>query len=433
MDVTGAVDLRVVGTELQRRQLDSAQLTELRSLGDVLNPAPATPSGRRLWERDQWLDLSVATVLLSYLLHVRGDRLAAFDKQRHPSELTLRQLASLHRSHRGLAGQAFELAVAQAVNDGLPHVTEPLRATLRLLGLPHTGPMSMVLLGLEKVDPQDKTFVYDTIRGQLHPGAVLRTGAPGRPMTADSALARIAASSWRQLREEERLARQNEDRCALLGDGSFFVTPRTTDPARMQAAIARATAVSQLPRADALVIVGDALVPASLKINRAAVSRLGWKDVPLWVTMSIAAHRYPGGAELSTGALCPTGIAHLWSNVGYLSSLRAALKVVDAVCAAVDLGHPLPYQAGSAPARLARQLIRRADDSIEDTVSYLRTRPDPRFLDIVGETFTATPTPTSVPVLDNPTITGNVRSAAAAGEVFVLNQDHLWVPRRLVA
>lgn len=71
----------------------------------------------------QLLRLALASVLEARLLNVRSSRLAAFDLSADPETVTRTQLAALHRAHSGTAGQAFELAVADACNAGVAEVT----------------------------------------------------------------------------------------------------------------------------------------------------------------------------------------------------------------------------------------------------------------------------------------------------------------------
>jgi hypothetical protein len=66
-------------------------------------------------------------------------------------------------------------------------------------------------------------------------------------------------------------------------------------------------------------------------------------------------------------------------------------------------------------------------------VDYLRTLPDPEFLSVVSDGVTPVDAPSTVTVLDNPAVTQVVTADARAGELFVLNNAHLWVPRAIAA
>jgi hypothetical protein len=98
-----------------------------------------------------------------------------------------------------------------------------------------------------------------------------------------------------------------------------------------------------------------------------------------------------------------------------------------------DRDRALPFAASSPDRLLARRLIRRADEALQDTVDYLRTLPDPEFLSVVSDGVTPVDAPSTVTVLDNPAVTQVVTADARAGELFVLNNAHLWVPRAIAA
>ena len=126
-----------------------------------------------------------------------------------PSRVTLQQLAPVpHLQHNGTAGQAFELAVADAVTAQDPEVTGLIRAGLRRLNLSGDGPLKHVggFLGMEKVPLEQRDDFWGQVLEVLPPGGRFRTGRPGRPPNAATAIERLAASTARSLRRPKPLA-----------------------------------------------------------------------------------------------------------------------------------------------------------------------------------------------------------------------------------
>jgi len=112
----------------------------------------------------------------------------------------LEQLAVVFRPHNGNAGQAFELAVADAVNTGVPAIVDPLREAMKLLGVTDSGPLRMVTVGAEKVPAERQQEFWNVVAEAVGPDAVLRTGRRGRPAYPATTLSRLRASTWQSMK-----------------------------------------------------------------------------------------------------------------------------------------------------------------------------------------------------------------------------------------
>ena len=206
------------------------------------------------WVEGQLVRLALASLLEARLLHLSSSRLDAFTLGKDPEGVTLAQLSHLWRQHHGESGQAFELAVADAVEAGVPEVVDPLRQAMLMLGAKDVSSIRMRVLGLEKVDRTRRREFAEAVLQDVHDGAVLRTGRRGRPMSGNTAMGRIGQQTW-----------------------SSMSAPSDPDGG------------SQMARADALLFTDRDLFLASMKVNRLGVMRhrtVGWQDVPLWITRS---------------------------------------------------------------------------------------------------------------------------------------------------
>lgn len=163
--------------------------------------------------------LFAASALQALTIHVRQERAKRFDvNTRDIDRTTVAQLAALLRSHDGQRGQAFELAVADALNCDIPHVVDPVRQALAHAGAPMQTPRAVVM-GLEKVgDPLAfAQAVADAVGGRT-----LRTGRRGRPLRASAAVTRLleGGTSITSSREELAFA----DLLVFDEDGDAVVT-----------------------------------------------------------------------------------------------------------------------------------------------------------------------------------------------------------------
>lgn len=304
MDTTGAVDLSLRATDIVLPDSEVLRSEEMRQLAvDVGLGLPP-----QMWTRLQFTRLAAASVLESRLLHVRASRLGAFNLVADPELVTLRQLAPLHLEHNGTAGQAFELAVADAVMAGDPEVTGLVRAGLRRLNLSGDGVLSMVVLGIEKVPLGHRDEFWTQVLDVLPRDGKFRNGRPGRPQNTATAIERLAESTAESLRRPKDVTQGKEP----------------WQVADMQVR----ERFSQLARADALLSCGSDLVAASLKINRMHGRREAWRDVPLWITVGPDAR-----VESDRSSMSPRVTVTLPAD-GWFSVFRDALTAVDA-----GLGH----------------------------------------------------------------------------------------------
>jgi hypothetical protein len=402
MDERGAVDLRVVSCQLQPRAVDQDQRNEF----SILDRSRQVDGHLVGWAGTQLTFLLAASILESYLLHLRGARLTRFDLVRHPDAITLGQLAHLRRWQPGVAGQSFEIAIADSVNAGISEIVNPIRQALRLLNINSDGPIGMVLLGLEKVSPDDRRAMYDLLSRQLPIHGRLRGGGPGRPPTAATALKRLSDLTWHSMRAEEER----------------YSSADAPQPPR--------AAVSQLGRADALLYCGTAIVPVSMKIRGTAVDRHGWRDVPLWITTTTLTR---SDAYRSPTALCPTAVVRLARTDFYASAFLRTVEAVDNLLSSIDRDlWPVRQFAPSAVQLLCRHLRPFVDRPLRDALEYLRTRAHPAVAEIFGDPVRAEDTIIKVPTLNNPVVQQAFTDQATDRQLFTV-QNHLWVPPRLAA
>ena len=308
------------------------------------------------WQDVQLTRLALASVLEARLLHVRDDRLSTYKLSKDPHQVTLRELSGLWRPHGGTAGQAFELAVADACQQGVAYVVEPLQKALRLLGVRDNEPPRMRVLGLEKVPPHRRTRFADDVLSDLAPGVPLRTGLAGRPRTAQNAMAQFTEGQLRHPHKQAGL----------------------TSAQRAEHLAEHRAAFSQLARADALVYTNTAVVATSMKLNRSSVPRGGgWRDVPLWITRV----RGTEGTSvyLDKEARVPTVVVEL-ADSRWTTCFDLALDVLDVLLRRLDLGR---YAASAWLGRSGRpylgthsalieQLVKRADEPTAQVCAALR-------------------------------------------------------------
>lgn len=386
MDISGAVDLSVPATRLdlpgppRGKQLERL---ERAAFSAGFNGAAET------WAREQVVRLAIASVLEARLLNVRSTRLAAFEMAADPHKVTMRQLSALQRPHAGTAGQAFELAVSDAVEAQNSEVCGALRTALRQLNIPVEGRLGMVVLGLEKVQPDRRDDFWAGVRRQLPEDGVLRTGGRGRPRSVTTALAQLQEANWKSMRDQ-----------------------------------ADQEPVSQLARCDAFITCGSVVVPVSFKINPWA-ARV-WKDVPLHITGRHT--NMPGPprvgpppsymARNASGAW-PAVLITFGGSIWYASFI-AALATVDEVLDRLD-GRPAPRR--SRKGALTEGLVRSADLTIAEVCEMLRKMP-PQMEELAAG-VQAVRTSDTFPVADNKDLLQEWQDDGGLGRILN-GQGHLF-------
>lgn len=297
MDTNGAVRLTLPALVTRVSEPDESAVSDMRDAAERQWDAPP-----RQWAAAQTTRLLLASVLEARLLHVRQHRLGAFSLVKDPESVTLQQLAALSRGHAGTAGQAFELAVADACNAGHPDVVKLLREALEhVVAAPLEEPPRMTVLGLEKVPAVRRAGLAEELLGSLPSGGVLRTGRPGRPLGAERAVQRLTTSSWSSMSPDD-------DRD-----------------------------VSQLARADALLTSGSHIAAVSLKLTPTDLRRhsAGWKDVPIWVTRSLWG---TPEVRVSESSSHPMVVVHLARQGNFWGAFEGALRALDDALLLIDRG-----------------------------------------------------------------------------------------------
>lgn len=311
VDTSGAVDLSLLASEIEMPDgglLASASIEQLADKhGYGMPPA--------MWARLQLTRLAAASVLEARLLHVKSSRLSVYGLVPDPEKVTLQQLAPLQLIHSGTAGQAFEIAVADAVIAGEPEVTGLIRTGLRLLNLAGDGPLGMVVLGMEKVPANRREAYWDDVRSVLPPESFFRTGMRGRPGNADAKIAQLAETTTRDLQR-----------------------PRHGQSGGPAEHVALRDRYSQLGRADALVVCGSDLVAASLKINHLASRSEAWRDVPLWIVGGPEA----GVERARDERLKSPRVTVTLPYQGWFAVFRDALEAVDLALREINRDRAIP-------------------------------------------------------------------------------------------
>lgn len=349
------------------------------------------------------LRLAVASALESRLVHVRRGRLDAFDLPRNPRKVRLDQLAALHRHHAGTAGQAFELAVTEAVRAGNPEVIGPIVKGLSLLRIATPSSLNMMVLGLEKIRAEEAEGFYSALEEMLPDDAVLRTGARGRPASVQTAVANLKQATW-----------------SNMGTG-------TQNPRRD---------LSQLGRADALLVADSAAVAVSMKITHTAVSRqTAWKDVPLWITTGRPSLRGPTVSNESVGGL-PKVVVRL-STDRWVGTFLTALHVVDHALARIDAtaipsSQPwmtMPGRIGQADQvlLLINWLDKNSSLSVAQACERLRELQDPPSAAILLPVMEGSQATTEVRMLDVGPVKRGFREDADDAQV-VIGPPQWWTP-----
>jgi hypothetical protein len=203
--------------------------------------------------------------------------------------------------------------------------------------------------------------------------------------------------------------------------------------------------VSQLARADAFLVIGSTLVPASIKINPRHVDSAGWLHVPLWITRNVprpprfAQVFSPEGVHIPPHAAVKTAVAGLDVNGRFLRDFADATAAVSQVMARLDgtSMHRRALESGhrhfSDPAanrKVARVLQAHADAPLTELVEALRSAVPGDYQDGALGCLTSAVTSDTVSVVNNPVVTG---AWAEIPPVALLQHQHLWRSTRAVA
>lgn len=357
MDTRGAVDLSLLTTEITMPSEEALSAPEIERWADEsgLGIPPA------VWARVQLTRLAAASVLEARLLHVKASRLDVFGLAHDPATVTLQQLAPLQLTHKGTAGQAFELAVADAVTAQHPEVTDLIRAGLRKLGLTGDGPLSMVVLGMEKVPSSLREVYWEEVRRQLPRDGRLRTGQRGRPAHVNTFINNMAEMTAQVMHH-----------------------PRTGTGAQSSRADHR-DRHSQLSRADALIVCGSDLVAVSLKINAYIARREAWRDVPLWITTGPEAS-VTDERQASSSNLRSPRINVALPHQGWFAIFRDALEAVDVALEAINLDRPWGKARFSAVTWERPMANFRVSEAVARTLWLQRTKPIAEVTDMLRKT-----------------------------------------------
>lgn len=412
MDTRGAVDLSVDATWMRApKTLGDTSRQRMLAAADTQWQLPPDS-----WLESQLVRLALASIIEARLLHVREQRLLSFDLPKDPAVVTLKQLAALWRSHDGAVGQAFELAVADAVGHGVPEVVEPVRDALTRLGIHEAGPLQMILFGLEKVPVDQRDVAAASLLARIPEGAVLRTGQRGRPLTPTTVADRLTRASWPTTPAPAGADAPTADRA-----GGYH--------ARNLAKAESHAAVSQLPRADALLVAGRKMVCVSMKVSSYPVfhrsNQYGWRDVPLWITRARPGEG-PTQVRTQAGARVPMVVVSLADN-RWTQCFERALRVLEEVLLAVDLGRPpvgVSTRLGGSIDQVTRLLVKRAHLPVRTIAEELRDV-HPAVGSVMGEQIAAVPAAASLTVVDSPAVVRAWEVEGRAGGVYT-GQQHLF-------
>lgn len=351
------------------------------------------------------LRLAIASVLETQVLHIRSQRFDTFALAGDPAAVTLEQVAALFRPHNGTAGQAFELAVADAINAGVAEVLDPVRQALQLLNVPSEGRIRMLCLGLEKVPSEARAEFWAEVGSLIDDDTVLRTGQRGRPAKLATVIGRLCQSTWSEM-------------------GGFDRNAGYTGDERAQ--------VSQLGRADALLYGEGWMTPVSLKINERHIIS-PWLDVPLWITTSTM-HATKVYKRESHGINRPPQIVVTLSTDGWAGLFANAVDAVLIASRGIDRGQSpgrlraptgTPTERGMFRAAVQR-LWQRRGDTVAAICNSLRDI-DPAVVELFGQSVESSPTVATARLLDT-AVAEELWTPSGSGAQLVVGQAHLFVP-----
>ncbi|MFB9312976.1 hypothetical protein [Nocardioides plantarum] len=295
---------------------------------DVWNATP------REWLTQQVVRLAVAAVLQSQV--ERGG-------EAHADQATLGDVAKLFRPHVGLAAQAFRLGVVEAVNAGVPAAVDPLRESLRRLGVTGREPLVMVALGLDRVPAGAGEEFWKAARVSTTVTAVVDAIAAGHHGAVDLG----------------RLDRR------------------------------------QLARADALVLAGGKVTPVSLVVPPAKNG--GWLQVPVALTKP----RRRSAEELARGGKVAGGPVEVVLRAdGWTEVFETALDALSAAMHQLDGGTRPKGRVSAATDSLVSRLVGARKRPVAEVVASLRAV-DEFVLEMFDHQVTMTDVRVAVPVLED--------------------------------
>lgn len=319
-----------------------------------------------------WVTQQVVRLAVAELLRARLEQAVSTPHERHPlpadaAEVTLAQLVAWFRPHVGLAAQAFQLGIVEAVNSGVPAAVDPLREGLRRIGVTGRDPLKLVSLGLDKVPDRARSDFWD---GALN--------APALTAVVDA---------------------------LASGAGDLSALDR-----------------SQLSRADAVVLAGASATAVSFSGRPAAQGRASWLAVPLSV-----GRRARGGAPETSrrgGAAGQDGTVEVGlRSTAWVEVFEAALDAVGAAMHQIDTGarpkgrpHPLVEA-------LVQRLAAAKARPVGEVCASLRDV-DPLALEMFDHQVTTTTVRVAVPVIEDDAFMQLwLPTSALAGPLFTGSSD----------
>jgi len=265
----------------------------------------STPSQ---WVGDQVVRLAVAQVLESRLASVDPERLQRASLSADPEELTLGALAGLFRPHVDLAAQAFQVAIVEQLNAGLPALTDPVREALRRSGITGRDRIQAIALGLDKV--------------------------PGR----------ARQEFWRSLAASPAVSGLVDALATGAGSDGHDVTKLDR---------------SHLARADVVLAAGGRTVAA-------VVGQPPREAGGSWLGAALAVNRQP------SNPLRPGAVEVLVRPTGWTEAHDAALGAVSAAMQELDLGGKPRGRVAGVGAAVAARLAAAKQRTVADVLTSLR-------------------------------------------------------------
>ncbi len=325
----------------------------------------------RTWVTQQVTRLAVAAILRSRL-----EQAAATPHERNPlpaelDQVTLGQLVAWFRPHVGLAGQAFQLGIVEAVNAGVPAAVDPLREGLRRMGVTGRDPLKMVALGADKVPERARGDFWNGVKT-----------APALTAVVD----------------------------ALLGSA------HTGDVSGLDR--------SQLARADAVVLGGGRATAVSFG-TRPREGKKTWLSVPLRFAPAARGRGHAEPPRRGDGGRGDGEIEVGLRAGGWTEVFETALDAVGAAMAQLDAGGR-PRGRGPASAlgeALVQRLVAAKDRSVVEVCASLRAV-DPLALEMFDHQVTTTAVRVAVPVVEDDAFMQLwLPTSALAGPLFTGSAD----------
>ncbi|HSO05205.1 MAG TPA: hypothetical protein VLQ92_12035, partial [Candidatus Limnocylindrales bacterium] len=337
------------------------------------------------WAADECHLALIAAILTARLTHLGKTSLVGVPGlPADATAVTLRQLAGLPRPNEGTFAQGFGLSVSAAVNARVPHIVEPVEATLRTLGYrdPIQGCLHLAVDTLARPRPD---AARDPAATPVPTTTQARRCTPDRTETPARVLDRIAGTT-----------------VTWDGAGQDPDTPRH--------------------RAEALLWTEQDLIAVAYRVNPFHVPSDGWAEVPLWITM--AGRR--GSEQRARHHRHPTGITDLGG--AWLQQLHDAHRQVDALLWAITAGLPGPppdqnsHASDPPEAGIEAWLARRTSEPITTIVDELRAHLTPEALRLVPEPALDT---VEVAVSSDPRARSPLQLASQRTGLYLADQDLL--------